>query len=80
MARKNYELYGHPDGRQAIEMGIALPSWLIGNDKNGPLILAMLVGFGVLLPLCFAAWFLFSSSKLMGPNQIMHETLEIFFR
>ena len=27
-SRKNYEKYGHPDGPQALNMGIALPEWI----------------------------------------------------
>ena len=63
-----------------MDIGIALPAWLMSNDKNGPIILAMLVIVGVVLPLGAAAWFLFSSSKFMGPNQIMQETIDIFIR
>lgn len=63
-----------------MDIGIALPSWLMADDKNGPIILAALVVVGIVLPLGAAAWFLFSSSKYMGPNQIMQETLDIFIR
>ena len=61
-------------------MGIALPSWIMGNDSNGPLILAALVVIGIVLPLGAAAWFLFSSSQYTGSNQIMAETFEMLTR
>lgn len=32
--RKNWELYGHPDGRQEVSMGLALPSWIIESKNN----------------------------------------------
>jgi Preprotein translocase subunit Sec63 len=32
--RKNWELYGHPDGRQEMSMGIALPHWIIEGKNN----------------------------------------------
>ncbi|KAH7888181.1 translocation protein sec63 [Phlebopus sp. FC_14] len=32
--RRNLELYGHPDGRQEMSMGIALPSWIIEGKNN----------------------------------------------
>ena len=77
-ARKNWEKFGHPDGKQAMDLGIAIP--LPTDGKNGPIILALLVFVGLILPMGLAAWFLFSSSKYMGPNQIMQETLNIFLR
>lgn len=79
-ARKNWEKFGHPDGKQAVDMGIALPSWIMGNESNGPLILAALVMVGIVLPLGAAAWFLLSSSKFSGPNQVMAQTIEMFVR
>lgn len=79
-ARKNWEKYGHPDGKQAVDIGLALPKILMGNDGNGPLVLAVLVILGIVLPLGVAAWFLFSSSKFSGPNQVMAETLHMFVR
>lgn len=30
--RENWEKYGHPDGKRAIEFGIALPAWMVGNE------------------------------------------------
>ena len=32
--RKNWELYGHPDGRQEVSMGIALPKWVVESGNN----------------------------------------------
>ncbi|KAI6003519.1 translocation protein sec63 [Pisolithus orientalis] len=32
--RRNYELYGHPDGRQELSMGIAIPSWIVEGKNN----------------------------------------------
>ncbi|RUS16942.1 DnaJ domain-containing protein, partial [Jimgerdemannia flammicorona] len=31
--RKNYEEYGHPDGKQAFSMGIALPKWVVEGSN-----------------------------------------------
>lgn len=61
-----------------MDLGIAIP--LPTDGKNGPIILALLVFIGLVLPMGLAAWFLFSSSKYMGPNQIMQDTLNIFLR
>lgn len=32
--RRNWELFGHPDGRQEVSMGIALPKWVIEGKNN----------------------------------------------
>lgn len=80
-ARKNYEKYGHPDGPQALDIGIALPEWIFSKDRNtAPLVLGGLVGLGILLPLGVAAWYLLRSNKLVGPNNVMAETMDIYFK
>jgi len=80
-ARKNYEKYGHPDGPQSLDIGIALPEWIFSKDRNtAPLVLGGLVGLGILLPLGVASWYLLRSNKFTGPNNVMHETMEIYFR
>lgn len=80
-AKKNYEKYGHPDGPQPLDIGIALPEWIFSKDRNtAPLVLAGLVLFGILLPLGVASWYLLRSNKFTGPNHVMHETMNIYFR
>lgn len=32
--RENLEKYGHPDGRQDVSMGIALPQWIVERKNN----------------------------------------------
>ncbi|KAL0949851.1 hypothetical protein HGRIS_009884 [Hohenbuehelia grisea] len=54
--RKNWELYGHPDGKQEMSMGIALPSWLVEGKNN-----IWVLGFygliiGGALPLLVGRW------------------------
>jgi translocation protein SEC63 len=47
--RKNYEQYGHPDGKQSFSMGVALPRSLVegGNSKLVLLFYAMAFGLGL---------------------------------
>jgi translocation protein SEC63 len=48
--RKNYEEYGHPDGKQSYSMGIALPKWLV-EGSNSYITLAFYgLLFGIFLP------------------------------
>jgi translocation protein SEC63 len=47
--RKNYEEYGHPDGKQSFTMGVALPKGLV--EGNGLLVLSFYaIIFGLGLP------------------------------
>ena len=55
-ARLNYEKYGHPDGKQAPKLGVALPSWMFGGGNTGPVVLIALVAFGILGPLFLAVF------------------------
>ena len=81
VSRENFEKYGHPDGPQSLNMGVALPEWMFAADsKAAPALLIGLVSLCVLLPLVIMAWFLSNSTKYMGSSGVMAETLDIFFR
>jgi translocation protein SEC63 len=55
----NYEKYGHPDGPQGTNIGIALPSWMFNKDrKTAPLLLLGLVGGCILLPLAIVSYYM----------------------
>ncbi|TPX30790.1 hypothetical protein SmJEL517_g05707 [Synchytrium microbalum] len=38
-ARKNWEEFGHPDGKQSLSLGIALPSWLVSEGSSSVVLL-----------------------------------------
>ncbi|KAH9172135.1 Sec63 Brl domain-containing protein [Lactarius sanguifluus] len=61
--RKNYEDYGHPDGRQEITMGIALPPWIVEAHNNVWVLSFYGVIFGVGLPALVGNWWFGSRSK-----------------
>ena len=48
-ARKLYEEFGHPDGKQAFQLGLALPSWLVEEENRiyVMIIYAVALGFGL---------------------------------
>ena len=54
--RNNYQLYGHPDGKQSFSIGIALPKFIVteGNGKYVLLVYGILLG--VLLPYVVGKW------------------------
>ncbi|PKU73707.1 dnaJ protein ERDJ2 [Dendrobium catenatum] len=79
ISRENYEKYGHPDGRQGLEMGIALPKFLLNFDgASGGILLLGIVGVCILLPLIIAVIYLSRSAKYTG-NYVMHQTLSTYF-
>ncbi|XP_078447972.1 dnaJ / Sec63 Brl domains-containing protein [Wolffia australiana] len=78
VSRENYEKYGHPDGRQGLQVGIALPKFLLNIDgSSGGWLLLAIVGVGILLPLIIAVVYLRQSAKYTG-NHVMHDTLRSY--
>ncbi|KAB1209523.1 hypothetical protein CJ030_MR6G002442 [Morella rubra] len=78
-SRENFEKYGHPDGRQGFQMGIALPQFLLDIDgTSGGILLLWIVGICILLPLVIAVVYLSRSSKYTG-NYVMHQTLSAYY-
>uniref|UniRef100_A0A7N0V5R3 J domain-containing protein n=1 Tax=Kalanchoe fedtschenkoi TaxID=63787 RepID=A0A7N0V5R3_KALFE len=79
VSRENYEKYGHPDGRQGMQMGIALPQFLLNIDgASGGVLLLGIVGVCILLPLMIAVVYLSRSAKYTG-NYVMHQTLSAYY-
>lgn len=79
ISRENYEKYGHPDGRQGFQMGIALPQFLLNIDgASGGILLLGIVGICILLPLMIAVIYLSRSSKYSG-NYVMHHTIYTYY-
>ncbi|KAH7575123.1 hypothetical protein ACOSP7_005478 [Xanthoceras sorbifolium] len=79
ISRENFEKYGHPDGRQGFQMGIALPQFLLDIDgASGGILLLWIVGVCILLPLVIAVIYLSRSSKYTG-NYVMHQTLSTYY-
>ncbi|KAI0773666.1 DnaJ-domain-containing protein [Fomes fomentarius] len=61
--RKNWELYGHPDGRQEVSMGIALPKWIIESNNNIWVLGAYGLIFGGALPALVGRWWFGNRQK-----------------
>ncbi|XVF07722.1 hypothetical protein REPUB_Repub06bG0164200 [Reevesia pubescens] len=79
VSRENFEKYGHPDGRQGLQMGIALPPFLLNIDgAAGGILLLGIVGVCILLPLMLAVIYLSRSAKYTG-NYVMHQTLSAYY-
>ncbi|KVH94604.1 DnaJ domain-containing protein [Cynara cardunculus var. scolymus] len=78
-SRENFEKYGHPDGRQGLQMGIALPQFLLNIDgTSGAVNLLGIVGICIILPLVMAVMYLSRSAKYTG-NYVLKHTLSAYF-
>ena len=61
--RKNLELYGHPDGRQEMSLGIALPTWIVESQNNVWVLGAYGLVLAIALPLVVARWWYGTRSR-----------------
>jgi len=76
--RRNYEEYGHPDGKQDFSIGIALPKWIV-ESRNGYYVLGLYgILFGVLLPAIVGRWWY--GSRNLTKEGIETETATRYFR
>ena len=76
--RRNYEEYGHPDGKQEFSIGIALPKWIV-ESSNGYYMLGIYgLSFGVLLPAIVGRWWY--GSRRLTKEGIETKTAAAYFK
>ena len=73
VTRQNWIDHGNPDGPQAMQFGIALPSWIV--DKNNSVIVLGLyvLVFMILLPVVVGRWW-YKSIKYSADDILLHTT------
>lgn len=54
--RNNYIQYGHPDGKQSMSFGIALPKFIVSEGNGKYVVLFYTLLLGVLLPYLVGSW------------------------
>ena len=74
VARENYEKFGNPDGRQALEVSIGLPTWIIEGFGKWVLLLGYLGILVVAVPSYM--WRMYSSSRKAGVGGVEPHTFE----
>ena len=75
--RKNWELYGNPDGRQEMTTGIALPQWIVESKYNGWVLGVYGLLFGGALPALVGRWW-FSSREITKDGINARSAAEFF--
>ncbi|KAK9768618.1 secretory subunit [Basidiobolus ranarum] len=76
--RKNYEEFGHPDGRQSMSLGIALPSWLVESGNSFFVLAIYGVLFGFFLPLYVGRWWY--QSLRYTKDKILNQTMATYYK
>lgn len=74
-SKENYEKFGNPDGKQALEVSIGLPKILLDNPKV--VLVLYLIGMVVVIPSVVGIWY--SNSKQYGEKNILYETYNAFY-
>lgn len=76
--RRNFQEFGHPDGKQSYSIGIALPKFIVtdGNGKYVILVYAALLG--VLLPYLVGSWWY--GTQRMSKEKVLVESANNLFR
>ncbi|KAH0596081.1 hypothetical protein MHUMG1_05940 [Metarhizium humberi] len=76
--RNNYIQYGHPDGKQSMSIGIALPKFIV-SDGNGKYLVVLYTGLlGVLLPYLVGSWWY--GTKKRSKEGVLMESANNLFR
>lgn len=71
-----WERYGSPDGPRAVEIGIALPSWLVSGKYTSVIILVYSFFLVVLIPGGVFLWT--RQQKKFSPTKVSMNTMAIF--
>mmetsp|Transcript_18895 Transcript_18895/g.42083 ORF Transcript_18895/g.42083 Transcript_18895/m.42083 type:complete len:660 (-) Transcript_18895:109-2088(-) len=74
-SKENYEKFGNPDGKQALEVSIGLPSIILDNPKV--VLVLYLISMVVVIPSAVGIWY--ANSKQFGEKNIMYETYNAFY-
>eukprot|EP00316_Scyphosphaera_apsteinii_P011534 CAMPEP_0119309462 /NCGR_PEP_ID=MMETSP1333-20130426/15782_1 /TAXON_ID=418940 /ORGANISM="Scyphosphaera apsteinii, Strain RCC1455" /LENGTH=690 /DNA_ID=CAMNT_0007313449 /DNA_START=288 /DNA_END=2360 /DNA_ORIENTATION=+ len=76
--RKNYEMYGNPDGYHGTSVTIGLPSWLTNKENELAILVAYFVVLIVVIPVVVGLWWR-NSSKFLEDG-VMQNTAYRFYR
>jgi translocation protein SEC63 len=74
-AKENYEKYGNPDGKQALEVSIGLPRLLLDNPKV--VLILYLIAMVIVIPVAVGLWY--ANSKQYGENNVKNRTYQIIY-
>ncbi|KAF4119270.1 translocation protein SEC63 [Geosmithia morbida] len=76
--RNNYVQYGHPDGKQSMSIGIALPKFIVDDGNGKYVVLLYTLLLGVLLPWLVGSWWY--GAKRRSKEGVLMESANDLFR
>lgn len=76
--RNNYMQYGHPDGKQSMSFGIALPKFIVSDGNGKYVVLFYTLLLGVLLPYLVGSWWY--GIQRMSKEGVLVESSNNLFR
>lgn len=78
VSRENYEKYGNPDGKQALEISIGLPSFLLEKNFQTILLVIYLIVMVIIIPTAVCVWY--RKNQKYSPKKVMKQTYGYFFQ
>ncbi|CAG0898243.1 unnamed protein product, partial [Cyprideis torosa] len=76
-ARRNWELYGNPDGPGAMTFGIALPSWIVEKENSVWVLGLYVLVFMVALPTVVGIWWY--RSIQYSSESVLLDTTQLYY-
>jgi translocation protein SEC63 len=73
-AKKNFEEFGSPDGKQQMQVSIGLPSFFMSKANHTPILIVYLIILVVMVPIGVGTYY--ASSIKYGENDIMKATYD----
>ncbi|GAA5944433.1 protein-transporting protein SEC63, partial [Sporobolomyces koalae] len=77
VSRTNYEMYGHPDGKQEFSQGIALPAWVVESQNTWWVMGAYALVLGVALPFLVGRWWY--GTRKLTKDGVLNSTASKYF-
>ncbi|KAF3928391.1 hypothetical protein AA313_de0200252 [Arthrobotrys entomopaga] len=75
--RRNYQEYGHPDGKQSYSIGIALPQWTVADGSKYYVLAFYGIMFGIVLPYYVGKWW-YGTKKYTKDGVLMETAGRLF--
>ena len=77
-AKKNFELYGNPDGPGSMRLSIGLPAFILNKKNHFKILILFIIIVCIIIPYYFLQWF--KSSQSFDENGLLRLTSEYFMK
>ena len=75
-AKKNYELYGNPDGPAPMRISIGMPSFILNKKNHIFILIFFIVNICFIIPFYFLRWY--NNISKFEKNGLLYDTKEYF--